>query len=76
MEIILNFNIHFGYFAVAEMREISQSFEDGGMPGTIGRCYWSKLGKCLQYCSTMYDSFHLFTMEVGQCRLKPITMSS
>ena len=29
-----------GYFAVAEMREISQSFEDGGMPGTIGRCYW------------------------------------
>lgn len=27
------------YFAVAEMREISQSFEDRGMPGTIGRCF-------------------------------------
>ena len=26
-----------GYCAVAEMREIVQSFEDGGMPGTIGR---------------------------------------
>jgi len=66
MEIILNFNIHFGYFAVAKMREIAQSFEDGGMPGTIGRCYWweSAFNIALQ-CMTFFISLPWRWVSVG-----------
>lgn len=38
LEVIQSCNVQvvMGLFSVMEMREIAQSFEDGGMPGTIG----------------------------------------